>query len=210
MAEFNYENLAKNLPDCYKKDENSNNYKILEIERLTDNELRDCLNQVAEILNIDKATGATLDEYGKRFGQSRGKATDEQYRVMIKSKVVRSKTNGTYKSIVDAICNTFGCDIDDILILETHTPMTVSLEKAPLVEIIRAGFTTNQAYQIIKKMLPAGVELESVLFEGTFEFSDTEDEYSETAGFAISESDQTIGGYLGASEGDLNEADLPI
>lgn len=210
MAEFNFDNLAKNLPDCYKSDEQSNNFKILEIERIADNELRKCLNEIAEILDIENATGAVLNAYGERFGQPRGKATDEQYRVMIKSKVVRSLSNGSYKNIVDAICSTFGCDITDVCIVESETPMAVSLEKAPLASIVRAGFTTNQAYQIIKSLLPAGVDLEYMLFEGTFEFAETDTEYDETAGFAVSDDDQSIGGFLGATEGDINEATLPI
>lgn len=210
MAEFYSDNLAKNLPDAYKKDVRSNNYKILEIERTANNELRECLSEIEKALDIENATGVTLDMYGESFGQSRGLATDAQYRVMIKSKIVRSLSCGSYKDFVDAICATFGCSIDDVLLSETDKPMTVSLGKAPLNDIIHAGFTTNQAYQIVKKLLPVGVKLESVLFEGTFEFSDAEDEYNETAGFAISETDQSIGGYLGAAESDVNEAVLPI
>lgn len=210
MAEFYFDNLAKNLPDAYNKSTISNNFKILELERTANNDLRSILVEIENSLDIENATGATLDLYGKEFGQARGKANDEQFRVMIKAKIIRSFSNGSYKSVIDAICSTFGCSIDDVYLAETDNPMAVSLEKAPLEEIIRAGFTTNQAYQIIKSLLPVGVDLESVLFEGTFEFAETDTEYDETAGFAESDDDQEIGGYLGAAEGDINEAELPI
>lgn len=215
MAEFNYDNLAKNLPDCYKKDKTSNNYKILEIERCATADLRKCLYEIESILDIENAKGAVLDAYGERFGQPRGRATDEQYRVMIKSKIVRSLSGCSYKGIVDAICFSFGCSPDDVYIAESETdPMTVSVEKAPLTEIINAGFTTMQAYQVIKSLLPAAIELESVSFEGTFEFSDREDDYDETAGFADIEGEpfdeDVIGGYLGAAESELDDAVLPI
>lgn len=209
MAEFYFDNLAKNLPDAYKKDKASNNYKILEIERRAGVDLRSYLDEIASILDIDNATGATLDMYGKRFGQARGKATDAQYKAMIKSKIVRGTCDGSYKNIIDAICYTFGCGIDDVCLVETSTPMGVSMEKAPLEKIINAGFTTGQAYQIIKSLLPVAVDFESLLFEGTFMFADMEDEYDESAGFSDVE-DGTIGGYLGAAESDINEDALPI
>lgn len=210
MAEFNFDNLAKNLPDCYKKNKDSNNYKILEIERIAGAELRKCLNEIAVILDIENATGATLDAYGERYGQSRGIATDEQYRVMIKSKITRSLSSGSYIDVLNAICATFGCTFDDVTLTELSEPMAVALEKAPLEAIAKAGFTSSQAYQIIKSLLPTGVTLTSVLFEGTFEFSDIDNEYDEDAGFAISEADQSIGGFLGATEGELSDDILPI
>lgn len=209
MAEFHFDNLAKNLPDVYKKDTSSNNYKILEIERTASNELRDTLNWIANIFDIENATGATLDLYGKRFGQARGKATDAQYKAMIKSKIIRSLCNGSYKNIVDAICYTFGCDIDDVLLVETDTPMAVTLERAPLDAIIRAGFSTSQAEQIIKRLLPVSTTLNSVLFEGTFEFGEEENENDESAGFGEIV-DGEIGGYLGWTGSQESIDSLPI
>lgn len=210
MAEFNFENLAKNLPDAYKKDSSSNNYKILEIERQAGSDLRALLESIADALDIEKAAGATLDLYGKYYGQVRGRATDEQYRVMIKSKLKRVASSGSYADVVDAIAYTFGCDISEVRMVESDTtPMSVTLEKMPLGGIVKSGFNTKQAEQIIKALLPACVTLESVLFEGTFEFSDREDEYNALAGFA-SDTDPSIGGYLGATEADLNETLLPI
>lgn len=211
MAEFNFDNLAKNLPDCYKKDKGSNNYKILEIERRAGAELRECLNGISEVLDIENATGAVLDAYGERYGQPRGKATDQQYRIMIKTKIAKTLSSGSYKDIVDVICFAFSCTNNDVLLLESPTnPMSVSLEQLPLAAINSSGFTTAQAYQLIKSMMPVAVELQSVLFEGTFEFSDAEDEYDESAGFAISETDQSIGGYLGGASSDVSENPLPI
>ena len=36
---------VENLPDCYRKDTDSNNYKILEIEKRTVNEFREFITQ---------------------------------------------------------------------------------------------------------------------------------------------------------------------
>ena len=210
MAEFYFDNLARNLPDAYKKDKSSNNYKILEIERRANNVSRSFLEEIAAILDINKATGATLDMYGKRFGQARGRTTDAQFSKMIKSKIICSQSSGSYKDIVDAICYTFGCNKDEIELVESKTtPMTVTLNQIPLETIIRAGLTTRQAEQIIKSLLPVAVDLESVLFEGTFMFSDTDEEYDAAAGFTDVEGG-TIGGYFGAAESDMNDDELPI
>lgn len=208
MAEFYFDNLAKNLPDAYRKDADSNNYKILEVERTANNHLREVLEQIENILDINNAKGATLDMYGKRFGQARGTAKDAQYLAMIKSKIMRSLCNGSYKDIVDAICYTFNCNIDEVLI-EEKGEAVVSLEKIPLSAIINSGFSAKQAEQIIKALIPAGVELQSVLYEGTFEFGETEYEYDESAGFSEAE-DGEIGGYLGWTGSQENISELPI
>lgn len=209
MAEFYYDDLARNLPDSYKKDKSSNNYRILEIERTANGELRTLLSSVENIMNIDNATGATLDMFGAIYGQARGKATDAQYRIMIKSKILRSLCNGTYKNIVDSICATFNCTAEEVLIVETGEPMSVRLEKTPLSAIIKAGFSSAQAEQIVKRLLPVGTVLESVLFEGTFEFSETENEYDETKGFGETV-DSEIGGYLGWTSSQESVDTLPI
>lgn len=208
MAEFYFDNLAKNLPDTYKKDTDSNNYKILEVERTANHHLRDVLEQIDNILDINNATGAILDMYGKRFGQARGTASDAQYLAMIKSRIMRSLCDGSYKNIVDAICFTFNCNIDDVLIRETGAA-AVTLEKSPLSAIINSGFSARQAEQVIKTLLPVGVELESVLFEGTFEFGEAEYEYDESAGFSEAENGE-IGGYFGWTGSQENISELPL
>mgnify|MGYP003304442968 CR=1 FL=1 len=208
MAEFYFDNLAKNLPDAYKKDSSSNNFKILEIERLTNIEYRTILAEIADILNIDNATGATLDMYGMKYGQARGKATDAQYRIMIKSKVTRSWCDGSYKNIVDALAQTFNCSVDDILLSETED-MAVTVDKIPMLSIIQAGFSTAQAERIVKNLLPVGVALKSVLFEGTFEFGETENEYDEATGFSEAENG-TMGGYLGWTGSQESIDELPM
>lgn len=209
MAEFYYDNLARNLPDVYKKGTDSNNYKILEIERAANVDLRTHLEQIDSVLNIDNATGETLDLYGERFGQARGSATDAQYRVMIKSKIIRGLCNGSYKNVVDAICYTFGCGLEDVLITEDKTPMTVHVERVPLDKIVNAGFSSQQAEAIIKRLLPVTVTVKTLQFEGTFEFAETEGEYDEKVGFGDTV-DGEMGGYLGLLGSQESMEELPI
>lgn len=206
-AKFN-KNLVKNLPDAFKKSTDSNNFKILEIERVACNNLRERLQDISDILDINNAKGKTLDLYGERVGQARGQATDEKYLLMIKAKILRNISNGSYPSVVAAICETFNCEPSQVLITEDEQACSVTLAALPLEIINAAGLTTSQTVAIIKSMLPVGVTLTAFLFEGTFEFAASDNEYDEEKGFANDAG--TIGGYLGATAGDETDIPLPI
>lgn len=207
--EYN-QNLVKNLPDAYKKTTDSNNFKILEVERLACEDLRKTLQEIDNILDIDNAKGKTLDMYGERVGQARGLANDDKYILMIKAKIMRNLSNGSYPSIINALCETFECEPSQVLVIDDTEPCTVKVMSLPLSVINAAGLTISQTLAIIKSILPVGISLTSFYFEGTFEFGTDENEIDETKGFAISEADQSIGGELGAMQGDEQDITLPI
>lgn len=207
ITQFNRDNLAKNLPDAYRKDPASNNAKILEIEKTALERLREAVNAIYESLDIDKAYGKTLDLYGEMLGQLRGIATDEQYRVLIKNRIVRNFSNADHTSIVNAVCTTFGCDPSEVLLTELDEPCKVALEGLPFAKINEANIDIKTAVQIVNSLLPAGVFMEAVEFSGTFEFGGTEMVYDEAAGFA--DIGQKIGGYLGLMS-DSQGSNLPV
>ena len=209
QAEFN-RNLVKNLPDAYKKTADSNNFKILEVESRTLGEIRDSLREVNNVLDVNNAKGKTLDLYGERVGQARGLADDNKYLLMIKAKIMRNLANGSYPSILAALCATLDCEPSQIYIEDGEQPCTVNIVALPLEVINKSGLTTSQTVAIIKSLLPVGISLNSFLFDGTFEFGESESDYDEEKGFAISEADQSIGGYLGATAGDETDILLPI
>lgn len=226
MKQFDDVNHAYNLPDCYDKTpvrklsngtyEGSNNSKILETERLSVATLCTDIQAVDEILNIEAAEGVTLDLYGEMLNQPRGTATDAQYRLILKSKVAQNLSGGTFPSVLNALYQTFGCDPSELVIYETDKPCTIKVEGVPLGVIAKAGLSTAQTAKIIQRLMPAGVVVEDMSFEGTFEFSATENDMSvdgATKGYTDTEANMTvetaIGGYLGAIfEGD--EQELPI
>ena len=76
-------NGAYKLPDCYKKDVNSNNYKLLEISSSGVSELMVDIRAVQDSKDIRKAYGATLDRFGAMIGQPRGQLNDTQYRYLL-------------------------------------------------------------------------------------------------------------------------------
>lgn len=206
---FDRTNLARNLPDTYRKDKDSNNYKILAIERDAVGTLDETLAELAEMLDIDMATGAVLDLYGDEIGQLRGNATDDQYRILIKAKAARNLSNGTYTSVCNALSITFNCDKSAIKFEDGDTPCSVKATVFPVVEINEAGFTAPQAMAIIQSMLPICVTLEPIVVDGTFVFADTEGVIDTSKGFGGYEND-TVGGKFGAIYGANDEETLPV
>ncbi|MGN0243470.1 MAG: hypothetical protein ACI4CT_05355 [Lachnospiraceae bacterium] len=199
----------KRLPDCYRKDENSNNYKLLRINELDRESLRADLKQINDSLDLDTASGRTLDYYGASIGQPRGYLNDGQYLILIKVKLARIMNCGDYNSVLRALKMVFSAESGDIIMQESENPACVKLARFPLQTLVNAGFTSRQVVDIINTILPICVSVDVDEFEGTFEFSETGDEYDTETGFANIE--QTIGGYFGLLLGDDdNSKVLPL
>ena len=209
MIDFNNDNLVKNLPDAFEKSKGSNTYKILEISRLSIEKHLEDLYEIYEILDLDNAKGKTLDRYGDRVGQARGLASDEQYLLMIKAKAMRILSNGSYPSTLRSLCLTFGCSAEKVHIEETDNPCQIKMITLPLDILNTSGMTVKQVTQIIKTLLPICIRMDSLSLEGTFEFADSENDYSKTKGFCDVEGGND-GGYLGYLSSDENEPILPI
>lgn len=183
------------LPDSFKKDSESNNYKLLLMEqRLVENLINDILD-VQDTLDLYTATGKTLDNYGAIYDIARGTATDEQYRYLIAQKVAQNMVAGDYNSIVNAIAVAFDVPVTSFKFRETENICEVEAVNLPFDILQNAGMTGGQVENIIKELLPIGVSLAPLELTGTFEFAALADEYDENIGFG--NADQTIGGYLG-------------
>lgn len=197
-------NKVKILPDAYRKDSDSNNYKLFELNRQAIEQLKADIMAVDASLDINQAFGKTLDQYGEMYGQKRGLLNDQQYLYLILAAIAKSIVAGDYESVLSAMILIFGSGngavgYQDFDVAET-APGMVKVTKFPLSVLVDAGFSSTQALQIIKTLLPAGVGIQADNFEGTFEFAEGPGEYDEERGFA--DLQQTIGGYLGLLLGD--------
>ena len=201
---------VNNLPDVYRKDTDSNNYKILNIQKIEVDGIKKDTEDVYNTLDLDQATGKTLDLYGDMLGQARGYATDDQYRVMIKSRIVRNLMTGSLDSIITAGCLMFGCEPNEMHIIEDSSPAGVKVISLPYRVINYVGLSASQVIELIIKLVPVSITVKSAELQGTFEFGTTDSEYDEDKGFAISEADQSIGGYVGYIYSAENEQPLPI
>lgn len=206
-AHFDRDRLARNLPDAYSKSDDSNNAKILSVEKRSMDALRESIRVIYDSLDINQATGKTLDLYGDMFGQLRGAATDEQFRILIKNRIIRNMADADHTSVVNAICATFGCDPSEVLLTELDEPCRVKVEGLPISVLNESNIDLNTAVQIVAGLMPAGVYIEAMEFTGTFEFGVTELEYDAEKGFGNEE--QTIGGYLGLLS-DSQGSNLPV
>lgn len=182
------------LPDSYAK-AGSNNYKLLNLNEQAIADVKADLQAIFDALDLQKATGHTLDLYGEMVGQQRGILNDIQYRIMILTRVGINTVQGDYPTVIGTIAQIFNCAKKDVVLRDAEKPCTVELVTFPLAVLLDAGFTSRNAIELIESLLPIGVTIDSATFDGTFEFAETADEYDETAGFANLE--QTIGGSLG-------------
>lgn len=202
------------LPDCYRKDSEGNNYKLLELGWEETENLRSDIRKAWDALDLNQAEGRTLDLYGDMLGQRRGLLNDEQYRYMILTRIGRNIVQGDYKSIMRALVLMFGGEqgdisLDDLELGEEDRPCVVKLTKFPIAVLVNAGFSSRQAVQMIESLLPICITLDADNFEGTFAFAELDQEYDETAGFA--DLKQTIGGYFGLLLGEDDKIPvLPI
>lgn len=195
MTDFNWDSLVSNLPDTFRQDENSNNYKLFLVEQYIYKKIHDMLQSVFNILDIDNATGKTLDEYGERLNLKRGKLTDLQYLIQLKAKIAQSLCDGSRDSVVKALAYVLSSTTDKMKLVEGDKKNTIKIKDIPLTLLFEAGFTADQITAMIEELLPVGVHVSQAEFSGTFEFGQSENEQDNTKGFA--DESGTIGGYFG-------------
>jgi hypothetical protein len=193
------------LPDAWKKEESSNNYKLLLIEQSLVQALRDDVEDVDATLDIYTATGKTLDLYGSIYGQARGVLTDEQYRYIILQKSARNRVGGDYNSVVESLAVVFGVPTSSFTLNETENTCEVEVVDIPYSVMQSAGITSGQIYQIVKAMVPVGVRIAPIELQGTFEFGSAYEQGRESGFGSI---DQTVGGYFG--ELATSDIDIPV
>lgn len=195
-------NNSLKLPDCYAKDIQSNNYKLLELNHFDIEELKKDIQSVYESMDMDLAYGRTLDIlYGEMLDQARGPCDDKKYRYLLFLKLAKYRAQGNYQTVTDMISWMFSISQEEFMLEDEDAPScTVVLKKFPLQGLRNSGFTSKQAMKTIESLLPIGVALQSHEIEGTFEFGEFYIDYDEAKGFADIE--QTIGGYLGLIVGE--------
>ncbi len=196
----NYDEPIKNLPDSYDKSADSNNYKLLQINKITNDFLQKASKNVFDVLNLNNASGKILDDvWGGKVNLKRGKLNDEQYVIRLRTKMMQNIANGSFPDLIEALAYTLQCKKSAIHLIESNTPNRVVIKDIPLDVVFSAGFSIDDVIAMIESMLSVGVKIEKQHFTGTFEYGEiTDTEYTETAGYADLEG--SIGGYYGLLE----------
>lgn len=200
--------------DYFRKKEDSNLYKLISLFSTELEHVKETNDLIIEWRDIDKAQGKALDLIGENINQSRGVATDEVYRVLLKSKIARNLSNGTINTIINVISLALSTDKKNIKIVEGWTdknnpePASIKLIEMPLEAINRAGLDPENFVRIIQKTVAGGVKVQSIELNGTFEFGDASLSIDDSKGF--SDVNGATGGYLGAAFNPSMQQDLPI
>lgn len=197
------------LTDNYKKNPESNVYKLMSIAAGVIQENEDDLNKIGAWRDVDQAEGKALDLLGQNVRQNRGQAGDEVYRVMIKSKVMRNLSNGSINTLIEFLSFILQIDKSKIKINELWSvgaPGDLKID-LPMDSINATGLSRKQFGTLINLVTVAGVNAE-VLFEGTFAFAPLYD-VSETGPTGFADDAGTTGGTLGDSFDPANDFELP-
>ncbi len=207
--------LLARFPDVYDKRPESNLGKLMGIFAEQFSKVEQTLVTIEAWRDIDAAAGATLDRIGENVGQDRGAATDEVYRMLIKSKIARNLSTADINTIIRVIAIAVGAPYEEIEVRAKYDdpvdpePAAISLIGLPLKYVNQIGISLPQFARIIQKTAAAGVRVNSVQLQGTFEFGDLPLSTSSTAGFG-DDGDPETGGYFGAAFDPNQDVDLPI
>lgn len=212
---FSTKTIISRFADYFAKQPKSNLSKLISI---FSDELAVLENTNKQILlwrEIDNAKGNALDLIGENVIQNRGVATDEVYRILLKSKIARNLSDGTINTIIQVISIALSTDPSTIKIVEKWNdidepePAAIKLIELPLTKINEAGLDPLNFIRIIQRTVAAGVKVGIIELSGTFEFGDTTNSIDNMKGFGDI-NDETIGGYLGAVYTPANDQELPI
>lgn len=188
MTVFN--ELIRKLTDVYVKNPMSNVGKLFVIMTDQIQEVRDTLEQIEEWRDIDKAQGTTLDLLGENVGQTRGLATDEIMRILIRARVARNLSDGTFNGIISALAVTLNTTPDKIRIKELYDdiddpePAAIAITGLPLDVLNKSGLSATQFGLITQRVLPGGVRVAVIELAGTFSFASGSTVETSVEGFA--------------------------
>lgn len=206
--------IISKLTDVFSRNPDSNIGKLCQIMSAQFAKLHEANERIRLWRDVDQAEGTTLDLTGENVGQARGAATDEVYRIMIKSKVARNLSTSDINTIIRVLSLALDCDYSEVNIEEMYTdpfepePAAIKLIQLPLEKLNAAGMSPYQFSQIVKRTVAAGIRIGVIELAGTFEYGNVGDPPDNDAGFADEE--QTIGGTLGAAYSPGTGSELPI
>lgn len=197
--------MVSMLPDAYVKDNKSNNYKLFEVFASEFEKLYQTQLKVRQFRSVDEANGQTLDLIGANYNVSRGNMNDELYRPMIKAAIARTWCDGTFNSVLELLALTLNTDVKNIALTEDYetggSSGMITIASTPKDALNAVGMTVQEYGQIVQSILPVGVGVNLVAFEGTFSYATNNYESGEytpelNANEGFADDEQTTGGTL--------------
>lgn len=212
---FDVKNIVSRFSDYFNKRPDSNITKLMKIFSDELQQLNTTINRVGEWRDIDEAKGVVLDDIGTNIKQPRGVATDDVYRILLKSKIARNLSDGSINTIIRVLAIALSCDYNQIKIKEKwddeHEPEEAAIKviELPLERLNATGLDPINFARLVQKTVIGGVKVDVIELTGTFEFGDETNAIDYESGFGDI-FDDSIGGYLGAAWTPSSDKELPI
>lgn len=212
---FSVKDMLGRFADAFNKDPGSRLGRLISILHAELQEASDTLETVRAWRGIDAAAGTTLDLIGQNVAQPRGAASDEIYRVLIRSKIARNLSKTDINTIIEVLALALNCDYQDIRIQEKYSdpadpePAALSLLRMPIKQLNAVGMSPQQFGQIVRKTVAAGVRVAAIELTGTFRLATNYAEL-EQGNIGLSDPDMTVGGTLGEVFAPGNDYALPV
>lgn len=212
---FDAKSVVSRLSDYFDKRPESNISKLLKIFSEELQQLHTTIERVGEWRDIDKAEGAALDDIGTNIKQPRGVATDDVYRILLKSKIARNLSDGSINTIIRVLAIALSCDYNEIKIIEKwDDPLepeeaAIKVMELPLQKLNETGLDPINFARLVQKTVIGGVKVDVIELTGTFEFGDETNAIDFEKGFG-DVNDESIGGFLGAVWTPSTDKELPI
>lgn len=212
---FSVKDMLRRFADTYNKNPESNLGKLIGILHGELATLDETFSRIREWRSIDAAQGKTLDRIGTNVVQPRGAATDEVYRVLLKSKIARNLSKTDINTIIQVLAIALDCNYSDIRIQEKFDdqqepePAAINLIRVPTKRLNEVGMSPDQFARIIQKTVAAGVRVAQIELSGTFALSS---QYAvlEASPLGLADPGMTTGGELGEVYVPGNDYPLPI
>ncbi len=193
----------------YDKRPQSNVSKVISIVSAELEEIKSLYQKVEEYNDVDKAEGVALDTIGANIGQYRGEVRDEVYRALIKTKILRNRSDGTLNDIVEVLSLALDVEPSDIIMREDEasTLPNINVLTVPIEALIRTGMTASQLGRLVNSMVVAGVKMEGIVYGGTFEYGST---LTNNIALGFADVNMNNGGTLGDAYAPSEEDRFPI
>jgi len=152
------------LPDSLVKHPESNIGKLFTIFEKQFTDLQIVLGRSEKWRSVDRAKGSTLDHLGDNVNVSRGGADDDLYRLLIRGKIIRSRSDGTVNQIIKALSVTLGCEQKDMHIENAvldqegnRYPATIQITAIPEDKLSEVQISTAVFMRLVNEVVAGGV-----------------------------------------------------
>lgn len=206
MVKFNFDDLAKNLPDTFRQDKDSNNRKLLKLEALSAARVEEKLAAIEAARDVKRAVGGDLDRIGGCYGAERRGRSDGAFRMIVQAAIAKSLCTGEYDDIRRCLSILLSSGDGDpekrygpeeIVIHDRKNYVGVSEIRIPLAGVEGSGLSDGEILDILDELLPGGVGIDTAILYGSFVYTSAGHEDEDRADIKQKGYDDgAYGGYL--------------